>query len=214
MRESKHPIIACVLRSGGEYQPNHVEYLFRQLEQVISNPYQFVCLTDMDLNYSGIITIKLKHNWPGWWSKIELFRLTGFVIAFDLDTVFFGNIDSFIKEVSQTSDFYLLESFRPPKRGISGIMAWNGDWRQFYRQFDYKKDSRRYRGDENYISAKLKGGNFPVSFVQDSLDGVYSWKRHCKGTVPKDCNILVFHGKPRPWQVPEVWNPMLKKVEV
>ena len=49
-------MIACVLKSGGDFLPAE----------------EFICLTDLDLDCQ---TLALDHDWPGWWSKIELFRL-------------------------------------------------------------------------------------------------------------------------------------------
>ena len=213
MQRHRFPIIACVLKSGGEYKPEHVSYLYKQLKEAISIPFQFVCLSDIDFSLEKGILLPLKNNWPGWWSKIELFQFPGCTIYFDLDTMFYNSLDNFVKTVCDSGDqsFWMLKSFLPPTRGLSGIMAWNGDYRFIYDNFEYEKHSNQSKGDQGYVRNQMKKSTFPISFVQDSLEGVYSWKRNCKGTVPGNCTALVFHGKPRPWQVSQLWEEMKTK---
>lgn len=100
-------IIACVLKTGKhnnqgkitEYIPSVVQWLKRQCDKFVTLPFRFVCLTDLD-SIEGVETIKLKHNFPNWWSKIELFRPDIFkgekVFYMDLDTVIIDNIDHII----------------------------------------------------------------------------------------------------------------------
>lgn len=59
---------------GRDFTVRDVERLHRSVEKHIDRPFRFYCLT----NYFGkdlvFDRIALKHNWPGWWSKIELHR--------------------------------------------------------------------------------------------------------------------------------------------
>ena len=57
-------IPVTVLRSGGEYGPRHVQWLARQIPGL-------VCLSDRKVE--GVETIPLRHDWPGWWAKMEMF---------------------------------------------------------------------------------------------------------------------------------------------
>lgn len=59
--------IVTVLRSGGEYNEQHVYWLYKQLPA----DYEKICLTDITI--PDIQTVKLTTNYPGWWSKIEMF---------------------------------------------------------------------------------------------------------------------------------------------
>jgi hypothetical protein len=56
--------LACVLRSGGDYTPEHVEALRRALPGR-----EIFCFTDMDVSAP---TIPLAHDWRSWWAKLEL----------------------------------------------------------------------------------------------------------------------------------------------
>ena len=70
----------CVLRSGGDFRPEHAQRLARQVSGL-------VCLSDVQV--PGVATRVLQHGWPGWWSKMEAFapELEGDVLLIDLDTL-------------------------------------------------------------------------------------------------------------------------------
>lgn len=59
--------IVTVLRSGGIFGPEHVRWLYDQLD----NKYEKICLSDIEIE--GIKTIPLTTNYPEWWAKIERF---------------------------------------------------------------------------------------------------------------------------------------------
>lgn len=209
----KKPVLACVLKSGGDFLPYHVEALACQVASNTSVDYEFVCLTDFEIEIPGVRTIPLLNNWPGWWSCVEIYRIVGQVIAFDLDTVVLGNIDQLFEmaEKASSDQFYMLQSFRPPVRGMTGIVAYNGDWTAIYKGFDYAFHSGIFRGDDNYVNSEMQRYRVASSLIQKQFKGIYSYKRHCQLSIPEDCRILVFHGKPRPFHVPEVWDKIVEE---
>src|SRR3990172_8259243 len=102
--------VACVLRSGGDFAPEHVWALKRGVNKYLQMPHEFRILTDY--TFAGPAGSKLREAWPGWWSKLELFRpgtFSGPVLYFDLDTVIVGSIDalaSYRGPLAMLSDFY------------------------------------------------------------------------------------------------------------
>jgi hypothetical protein len=86
--------VACVYRSGGRlYSERYVENLSRMVARYLSLPHRFVCLSDVDVPCERI---PLVTGWPGYFSKLELFRpglFPGPVLYFDLDTIIHGDID-------------------------------------------------------------------------------------------------------------------------
>ncbi|EXF45268.1 hypothetical protein BAY1663_02347 [Pseudomonas sp. BAY1663] len=101
----------CVLRSGGEYRPEHVRALARRIPKL-------VCLSDVPI--PGVQTITMLHDWQGWWCKMELFRpdIYGDMFYLDLDTVVVGDIERLASagRTTMLSDFYF------PERPASGLM--------------------------------------------------------------------------------------------
>lgn len=94
--------VLTVLRTGGEYTDQHVLAIKRQLAKYAPDAH-LVCLTDVDV--AGVDCVPLHNRWPGWWSKIELFRpdLCGNYLYTDLDNVILGPID-FAFEPTFTAD--------------------------------------------------------------------------------------------------------------
>lgn len=87
--------VLTVLRSGGEYGPEHVQAIQRQLAKWAPGA-SLLCLSDVEV--PGVETMPLLRKWPGWWAKIELFRshLPEDFLYTDLDNVLLGPLgDSF-----------------------------------------------------------------------------------------------------------------------
>jgi hypothetical protein len=209
--------LVCVLRSGGDFSFEDVERLRDELRrQVIGAEYEFCCLTDMATPApENVKIIPLHHDWPGWWSKMELFKLQGPVLYFDLDTVLLGSIASLWHwvyrshgEVLMTRDFYHGDE-------MSCIMGWYGDLRWLYEAFAKFAENAQfyprshgigcagYGGDQEYIREHLRKQAVPVTFAQDVQRGIYSYKVNIQptGVLPADASIVCFHGRPRPWEV-------------
>lgn len=186
--------VACVLRSGGDFKPEHVDRLRRKVDR------PFVCLTDTDVVCESI---PLKYGWPGWWSKMELFRpdIDGDLLYFDLDTIIVGGLESFC----ELSRLTMLSDFHVPDRIASGVMflpkvdrgyVWDS-WMK-----DPTGHMRRQgsRGDQGFLQDLWSGA--PERF-QDKVPGqVVSYKVHVQetGTIPDNARVMCFHGKPRPWE--------------
>ena len=110
-------IVACVLKSGGEYEVKHVMAL---RDQILSHSpdADIVCLSDVDFTLHFVRRVPLTHGWPGWWSKLELFRPGALpvgerVLYLDLDTTIVGPIDDLL---ARPEPFLALADFyrRPP----------------------------------------------------------------------------------------------------
>lgn len=89
------PRVLTVLRSGGDFTPLHVQAMQRQVRRWAPPGTQFVCLSDVEV--PGVECIPLKHDWPRWWAKMEMFRpdIPGDFLYTDLDNVLLGPIDNF-----------------------------------------------------------------------------------------------------------------------
>lgn len=193
--------VACVLRSGGVYGPEYVSRLHDGVKAHLSREHRFCCLTDQQEWFRGIEAVPLKHDWPGWWSKIELFRsdlLSGRVLYFDLDTVIRG---SFAPLTAYRGPFAMLTDFYKPSRPASGVMAWKaGVGDGIYHRFVQEKDEimARYRGlgDQGWISEVMG----PVDRIQDFFPGVRSYK---VDGLEEPTSVLCFHGEPKPHELSE-----------
>lgn len=218
--------VACVYRTGGDFDREYVRRLKDGVERNLTLPHRFACLTDDEgLNVGGLTEIvPLAHDWPGWWAKIELFKLAGPVLYLDLDMVVVGSLDKLVRKIiEQDVAFVMLRGFYRRDQ-CSGIMGWNGDVSHIYQAFVKAVESGvnwspmkrayqgyiamqtkegRFRGDQEWLRLYLSTNGMPVVFVQDLVDGIYSYKAHVNQGkwLPSQARIVCFHGRPRPHEV-------------
>jgi hypothetical protein len=152
--------------------------------------------------------IPLKHDWPGWWAKLEAFRLRGPVLYLDLDSVVVGDLTPLLNTARRTH-FVALADFdaRSGRRLASGVLAWSGRMRWLYEAFARAPEAhmkanatRRHWGDQGFLDRRIR----KLTLWQDILPGaLVSWKLDMKGRgpAPSDARIVCFHGQPRPWEI-------------
>lgn len=218
--------IACVLRSGGDYGPEWVQALGSGVHRA-SPGVHFECLTNRDIVSVGraIPFTQLRHGWPGWWSKIEIFRPGLFrpddlVLYVDLDTLVVGDLTPFFE---YSGELAMLSDFGRPRRAQSGVMLFRpgAETERIYREFmrSPAQHMRRHRGDGEWLDTHANPDR-----LQDLFPGkIVSFKKHCRKAPPKtppegDVRIVCFHGRPRPnaqaagWGH-EAWKAQLDRVQ-
>ena len=208
--------IVTVLRSGGIFGPEHVRWLYDQLD----NKYEKICLSDIKIE--GIKTIPLTTNYPGWWAKIELFdpsKILDDIFYLDLDTVIVGDITELLenRKLTMLSDF-----FRPDKTKNSALMliphrekarVWN-TFNRFPELFmkRYKKGGDQEFINKIYPDAETWQDLYPNNMVSYKTHVIHKKKNQYttrysigNGSLPSDAKIVCFHGQPRPWDSGEIW---------
>lgn len=192
--------VACVMRSGGCYDASWVEKLQRGVARHLSTNHRFVCLSDVSVPCERI---PLETDWPGWWSKIELFRpglFDGPVLYLDLDTVVVGSVD---RIAAYPHKFTMCHEFHQPHLLCSTAMAWNGDYSHIWHAMQVMTPDRRSRydkwegrriGDQAFIEDCMtdqKVDTFRDLFGERSIA---SWKVHCRDGLRGDEAAVAFHG--------------------
>lgn len=182
-------LVACVLKSGGPYTPEYVDRLKQGVDKNLSG-HEFVCLSDIEVPCKRI---PLVNNYSGWWSKIELLRITGSVLYFDLDTVITGDLSDIAHYPHR---FTMLKDFSKDTPA-SGVMAWNGDFSHVYRDFDPNKVGRYPgHGDQGYIGSRVDG----IEYFQDLFPSQIVSRKQPENRND-DERVVCFHGIPRPHEV-------------
>ncbi|MGM0927533.1 MAG: hypothetical protein ACQEXC_14095 [Pseudomonadota bacterium] len=186
----------CVLRSGGEFGREHVQWLAGQVPGL-------QCLSDVWVK--DVPAITQRYAWPGWFAKLELFRpdIPGDLLYLDLDTVVLGDLAPLIEAAAGRTT--LLSDFYRPAQPASGLMyiaeqdktrVWD------YWMRDPAGHMARARttacwGDQGILRRALGDG---VQRWQDIAPGqVASYKVHCRQGPPPAARVVCFHGNPRPW---------------
>jgi len=202
--------VICVLKSGGIYDSSWVEKLKNGVKRNLARPHRFVCLSDVDVPCERI---PLQHDWPGWWSKIELFRpevISGDTLYLDLDTAITGDLEPF---VGLETDFAMIRSFANPAQMASGVMYFGKPaptkvYEKFSRQPDAyiahhaRNQNGAYLGDQAFISDTL-GRN--IACLNDMVDGIAAYKYHCHKRLMPGTKIVCFPGDPKPTDLKDDW---------
>ena len=192
-------LIACVLKSGGDFNESHVYALQKMCSKYMPGE-RFVCLTDLKLDCD---TIPLTEDWDGWWSKIELFKLDA-AVYLDLDTILVGDCTEILEEARKHEFVIMRDVYRgkhSPMAMQSSFMCWTKSHKSIYLLFQQEK--MRPEGDQEYIEHAMAGR--PVTYWQDITDGVVSFKQDVLPNGLKDSDrVIIFHGRPRPWEQTKV----------
>ena len=195
--------VACVLRSGGVYGPQHVDGLRAQVAHWMPDA-RFVCLSDVPVECERV---PLQTDWPGWWAKIELFRhLTGRTLYLDLDSVIVADPAPLV-----TGQFLMIRNWAYPKLFASGVMSWRGDYGHITRAFEplagqvmATYTTCAQWGDQAFIAER-------AGDVQAFAAGAivsYRYQLLVRGgarvrPVPRSARIVAFNGTHLPWDGPE-----------
>lgn len=199
--------IVTVLRSGGDYRPEHVERLRKQCAKWASGV-EFQALTDIDGT--------LRYDWPGWWSKMAAYAPENsrepFLLV-DLDTTIVGPLDDVLtrRELTVLSDFYWPDNIQSsfmlvtPEAAARAWEAFIADPAKHMRECV----TRERWGDQGFLEG-VWGRD--VARWQDTLPGqLVSYKTGVRraqnhresgsGKIPDGARVVISHGKPRPWEV-------------
>jgi hypothetical protein len=160
--------------------------------------------------------IPLRHDWPKWWAKMQIYEDTLDCIyptlVVDLDTVFVGHLN-ILPEHEGNAIFIRdpwKDGFRHPERLAGGFMylpTW-ARWR-IWQAWDPNRTPGEFGGDDQPFLHKLfaKDG---LRFQDHYIDQIVSYKVHVKALgVQPDNRVVYFHGTPRPWNAEDEWVPKL-----
>lgn len=197
--------VLCVLRSGGDFGPEHVDRLYRQVMAHAPAHAVFSCLTDVNLNGAFHVR-RLGHDWPGWWAKMEALAVPGPCLYLDLDVSVVGDLWPLL-DATARHDLIMCRDFWgcAPSQVNSSIMGWRGDVSGLYREFADAPaahmsiyGTRERWGDQAFVRDTYAG---EPALWQDALPGtVLSFKRGVlMGENATNARVIVSHGKPRPW---------------
>lgn len=197
--------VLTVLRSGGDFWPEHVYAMQRQIARWAPDA-RFACLTDFHI--PGVECLSLRHNWPGWWSKIEMFRFGGFLYT-DLDNIVLGPIDD------------LFTGRYTTQRGGWNALAYVpvGMYELYY---DFRHAPGEYMalheadvpgkpyGDAGYIASKLPGLHWE-DVVPGQVCNIAElrapWPFRRTRPPPETKVLLCSRRYGRPWDLPE-WRDL------
>jgi len=141
---------------------------------------------------------------------MELFRpdITGTFLYLDLDTVVRKLPDAYFQYPQSLALDDFMQSGQKPRsyRGSGMMLLHEKDRAQVWEQWiaDPARHMREHRGDQDFLySAKLNTATWQSVFPGE----ICSYKMHWlpkRGVEEKKVNVVCFHGRPKPWELPEM----------
>jgi len=213
--------IACVLKTGGDFNEEYVERLYQGIKSFSLLPFfHFIVLTNSRKKFSeGIRPVFMQHaeDLHGWWAQVELFRPDVFrgydrVVYFDLDTVIWRDIGFLTSYPGKFASLGRTGGHEHRGRIATGVMVWQPSKMGYLWDF-YKDNQEKFA---KYMKPPIEGVDKSVAlnFFEpglkkwDDLHKLYpgkitNYKNNClkKKIVPEDSSVVCFHCKPRPRDV-------------
>jgi hypothetical protein len=210
--------IATVCRTGGRYTPDLVRWFRRQLADNLRTPHEFLCLTDKPDEVPG--GVALRHGWPGWWAKMELFRPGLFadgqhVIYFDLDTVFTEPFDIWAPPPTGSLGMVLFGKAWWTHYG-SGVMSWvaplTGPYDSFVRR--PAQAMKWFPSDQEVIGPTIYASGGDICAIPGCEVQVSNGTQAIPVDRPRGPVWCAAGSGQKPWEVTRSWIPSLNSPEV
>jgi hypothetical protein len=204
--------VVCVLKENSPYDISYVLKLRSMVARNTTVSHEFICLTDVNIDPSICKTVKLRHGLDLAWSRLEAFKKgitkAKRIMYLDLSTVIVGNIDHLLRA---NQEFLALKPWNRINRekGLfsTALMGWKngGTYSLIYEKMT-KADINNYAyGEKQFIKEMLDTFYGRPTLYQEKYNGIYSYKRDCKVSLPQDARLVCFHGRPLPHQSNKGW---------
>lgn len=211
--------VACV-NVGTKYGVEYVERLRTMVENHLSSPHRFVCLTDQPGLYESGKVQALdisRERLSGWWAKLKLFDAgfraqngLGQWLYFDLDTVIIRDISPLAR---WAGSFAICENFTR----LAGNLKWpcgygscvmsigQGFGVTLWNEFNRDRDGAirtSPRGDQQFIEKQ-----YPHALLlQDEMpEDFFIGYRRLTQVKPERASVVVFAGNHKPDNSPFPW---------
>ena len=211
MNEQRNTVV-LVLRSGGDFSFKDVELISRHIHGKWKSSVRprIICLCDKattSYNLGNIEIIPLNNEYPGTWSRIQLYspemeQYRPFLYV-DLDTTVISSLENIFSLVKDPSQFITLEDFWQKDKLATGLVWFPAKSEKINKVWKATRgvDLKGYRMD--YLLRKIIT---PDKYWQDLTNGIYDAKP--KGSkliqsIPAGTNLVCFHGKPRIFEAVE-----------
>jgi hypothetical protein len=203
-----HIWCVCV---GDKYSVEHVKNLHKMVKKNMTDKFQMFCVTDnkdmLGNTELEFLPIQNPNNYPGWWSKINVFELaTKPSIYLDLDVIITGSMEPLVKYTE--CDLAMPKNWALSGHGgfQSSVMCWSGGARGVSWAFQenrigqpergnygyYTEDSGvKHWGDQEYLTHQYRD---KITEIKPGI--VISYKYHARQSLPDGACVVAFHGDP------------------
>ena len=187
----------CTVYYDGIYTPDYVSKLYRSLKSNTSLPFEFICLSDTDVEADLVLPYNHTSNIKLHWHKLKFFspqfayqKPGDEIIIMDIDQIITGNIDELIGFPVLDNEFVSYGTWWPRDVKVNGGFykfksgQFDYVWNDFalnpeYWQTHYYNNGDvhfKYYGEQNYVDWKLFEKNVTIKQTPKEWLGKYSTK--------------------------------------
>ena len=166
----------CTVYYDGIYTPDYVSKLYRSLKSNTSLPFEFICLSDTDVEADLVLPYNHTSNIKLHWHKLKFFspqfayqKPGDDIIIMDIDQKITGNIDDLIGQPVNDNELFTYDSWWDKNLKINGgfYKFKSGSlkfvWDEFalnpeYWQLHFYNEGtvhKKYYGEQNYVKWKI-----------------------------------------------------------
>lgn len=206
--------VACVW-VGNKYSVEYVERLRDGVARYMRVPYRFACYTDRYESLRGVEMVHIAEAsaWPGWWSKMNLFRYAwprvGWTLYLDLDTVIVGDLSPL---ADWPGDFGICQNFTklaglntPCNYGSCVMSLAPGFGDEIFNAFaaDAPALMAAHPCGDQHVIEKLAPN---AAYLQDYMPpGFFLHYKKLTDRKPDGCSVVIFAGAHKPDNCAEQW---------
>ena len=194
----------CTVYFDGFYTPDYVSKLYRSLKRNSTIPFEFVCISDTDVEADVVLPYNHQSNIKKHWHKLKYFspqfayqKPGDEIIVMDIDQVITGNVDELIGHPVSDNEIITYGQWWDSKLKINGgfYKFKSGSLKFVWDEFSYSEKSRnkwqlyyynegivhyKYYGEQNYVEdcCKRKGVALKKSeLIQPFMKNKVSYER-------------------------------------
>ena len=195
----------CTVYFDGIYTPDYVSKLYRSLKRNSKVPFEFICLSDTDVEAD--LVLPLKHNSiKKHWHKLKFFSPNfayqepdDDIIIMDIDQVITGNVDELLKWPVKNKELLTYEAWWDGKlKKNGGFYKFKSGtlmnvWDKFslnpeYWQLHFYNEGivhKKYYGEQNFVyntvrNIKTVPGEWLFKYTNDSRENLELQMRYCQ----------------------------------
>lgn len=183
------------------YDESWVEKLYRGFKRHLTMPFEFICFTDRNREFSEPILQEPLAGPINYGAFMEPYRLNRPMILVGLDTVVTGNIDHLAEYCLEGGKLAVPRDPFFPQTVCNGVALVPGGNAWIYEKWLEDRDGfKAYSKDMDFIRS------LDVAVIDDLFPGeVVSYKGHVKDYGLGDTRIVYFHGEQKPHELDLEW---------
>ena len=176
----------CTVYFDGFYTPDYVSKLYRSLKRNSTIPFEFVCISDTDVEADVVLPYNHQSNIKKHWHKLKYFspqfanqKPGDEIIIMDIDQVITGNVDELIGHPVSDNELVTYGQWWDSKLKLNGGFykfksgSLKSIWDDFalnpeYWQLHYYNNGdvhTKYYGEQNYVNWKIQEHNIKLTLT-------------------------------------------------